>query len=44
MTPYDPETDWWLMTGYPDPKDPAAVAEWKLENPDKTLNESNLYE
>ena len=29
VTPYDPERDWWLMVGYPDPDDPVAIAEWE---------------
>ena len=32
VTPYDPESDWWLMAGYPDPDDPVAVAEWEANN------------
>ena len=31
VTLYDPETDWWLMVGYPDPDDPIAVAEWEAQ-------------
>ena len=42
MTPYDPESDWWLMVGYPDPDDPVAVAEWEAANGKKTNPFANV--
>ena len=31
VTLFDPQTDWWLMVGWPNPDDPEAVAAWEAE-------------